>query len=63
MEDSFWTRLLAVSATYRVAQDQNWPTWVYLAAPLGAFAVYGLLLASMPNRLWGGSRDVEEVSP
>jgi len=50
---------LAVSATYRVAQDQNWPVWVYIAAPLGAFAVYGLLLAAMPNRLWGGGAGVE----
>jgi NADH-quinone oxidoreductase subunit H len=50
---------LAVSSTYRIAQDQNWPWWVYVAAPLGAFAVYGLLLASMPNRLWGGGARVE----
>ncbi|MGH8994152.1 MAG: NADH-quinone oxidoreductase subunit NuoH [Acidimicrobiia bacterium] len=41
---------LGVSATYRVAQDQNWPIWVFVAAPLGALAVYGLLYLSMPRR-------------
>src|SRR2546430_17310910 len=41
---------LAVSATYRIAQDKNWPVWVYIAAPVGAFAVYGVLWLSMPNR-------------
>ena len=41
---------LAVSATYRVAQDHNWPIWVFVAAPLGALAVYGLLYLSMPKR-------------
>jgi NADH-quinone oxidoreductase subunit H len=41
---------LAVSAVYRVAQDQDWPFWVFLAAPLGAGAVYLLLYFSMPNR-------------
>jgi NADH-quinone oxidoreductase subunit H len=41
---------LAVSATYRVAQDQDWPVWVFVAAPLGALAVYGLLYLSMPRR-------------
>jgi hypothetical protein len=33
--------------------------WIYIAAPLGAFAVYGLLLAAMPNRLFGGGPGVE----
>ncbi|MDQ3944557.1 MAG: NADH-quinone oxidoreductase subunit NuoH [Actinomycetota bacterium] len=41
---------LAVSATYRVAQDQDWPIWVFVAAPVGALAVYGLLYLSMPRR-------------
>jgi hypothetical protein len=51
---------LAVSSTYRVAQDKNWPTWVYLAAPAGAVAVYGLLRACMPNRpgVWGANVEV-----
>ena len=55
---------LAVSATYRVAQDQNWPTWVYLVVPLGGFAVYfGVLVPCMPNRLWGGGGPGVEVFP
>jgi NADH-quinone oxidoreductase subunit H len=41
---------LGVSAVYRVAQDQGWPFWVFILAPAGAFAAYGLLYASMPNR-------------
>ncbi|MGH9042535.1 MAG: NADH-quinone oxidoreductase subunit NuoH, partial [Acidimicrobiia bacterium] len=41
---------LGVSATYRVAQDQDWPIWVFVAAPAVAFAVYGLLWLSMPRR-------------
>ncbi len=40
---------LGVSAVYRVAQDQDWPFWVFVAAPLGAAGVYGLLWASMPT--------------
>jgi len=55
---------LAVSATYRVAQDQNWPTWVYLLVPLGGFAIYfGVLVPCMPNRLWGGGGTGVEVFP
>jgi NADH-quinone oxidoreductase subunit H len=50
---------LAVSATYRIAQDKNWPVWIYLAAPVGAFAVYGLLWLSMPNRPGAGGPAVE----
>jgi len=50
---------LAVSATYRVAQDKNWPTWVYLAAPVGAAAVYGILYFSMPNRPGAGGPGIE----
>ena len=50
---------LAVSAVYRVAQDQNWPTWTYIVAPLGAFAVYGVLLLSMPGRRGAGGPGVE----
>ena len=46
---------LAVSAVYRVAQDQNWPAWVYIAAPLGGFAVFfGVLWPCMPNRPGAG---------
>jgi hypothetical protein len=42
---------LAVSAAYRVAQDNHWPIWVYLVVPLGALAVYfGVLVPCMPNR-------------
>ena len=40
---------LGVSAVYRVAQDQGWPFWVFVAAPVGAFAAYGVLYASMPS--------------
>ncbi len=64
---------LAVSATYRVAQDQDWPLWVFVAAPLGALAVYGLLYLSMPRReperldgvptRTSGSGGVEEAAP
>jgi NADH-quinone oxidoreductase subunit H len=50
---------LAVSSTYRVAQDKNWPWWVYIAAPAGAFAVYGILYFSMPNRPGAGGPGVE----
>jgi hypothetical protein len=51
---------LFVSAIYRVAQDQNWPIWVYIAAPLGALAVYfAILLPSMPNRPGSGGARVE----
>ncbi len=41
---------LGVSSVYRVAQDQDWPVWVFFAAPVGALAAYGLLYASMPSR-------------
>jgi NADH-quinone oxidoreductase subunit H len=50
---------LAVSATYRISQDKNWPVWVYIATPLGAFAVYGILWLSMPNRPGAGGPGVE----
>jgi NADH-quinone oxidoreductase subunit H len=50
---------LAVSSIYRVAQDKNWPTWIYIAAPAGAFAVYGLLWLSMPNRPGAGGPGIE----
>jgi len=51
---------LAVSATYRVAQDQNWPLWVYFAVPLGLIAIYvGVLLPCMPNRPGAGGPRVE----
>jgi hypothetical protein len=51
---------LAVSATYRVAQDQNWPTWVYVVVPFGLFAIYvGVLVPCMPNRPGAGGRRVE----
>ena len=50
---------LAVSSVYRVAQDENWPTWIYIAAPIGAFAVYGVLWLSMPNRSGAGGPGVE----
>ncbi len=39
-----------VSAVFKVANDRNWPLWVYLAAPLGATAVYAVLYAAMPRR-------------
>ncbi len=51
---------LAVSATYRVAQDQNWPTWVYVVVPLGLIAMYfGVLVPCMPNRPGAGGPRVE----
>ena len=51
---------LAVSATYRVAQDQNWPTWVYLVVPIGLLAIYfGVLLPCMPNRPGAGGPRIE----
>jgi NADH-quinone oxidoreductase subunit H len=51
---------LAVSATYRVAQDQNWPFWVYVVVPLGLIAIYfGVLVPCMPNRPGAGGPRVE----
>jgi NADH-quinone oxidoreductase subunit H len=52
---------LGVSATYLVARDQNWPPIVFVAAPVGALAVYGLLYASIPRAESGGTRP--EVFP
>ena len=50
---------LGVSAVYRVAQDQDWPVWVFFAAPVGAALVGGFLYLSMPNRPGGGGAGVE----
>jgi NADH-quinone oxidoreductase subunit H len=51
---------LAVSATYRVAQDQNWPWWVFVVVPLGLIAMYfGVLVPCMPNRPGAGGPRVE----
>lgn len=41
---------LGVASVYRIARDQSWPVWVYVAAPVGALALYGMLVASMPPR-------------
>ncbi|HET9770356.1 MAG TPA: complex I subunit 1 family protein, partial [Acidimicrobiia bacterium] len=49
---------LAVSAVYRVSQDKDWPFWVLIATPLGAFAVYGVLLLCMPNRVFAERNEV-----
>jgi NADH-quinone oxidoreductase subunit H len=40
---------LGVSSVYLVARDQGWPPWVFVAAPLGAIAVYLLLHACIPS--------------
>jgi NADH-quinone oxidoreductase subunit H len=40
---------LGVSSVYLVARDQGWPPWVFVAAPLGAIAVYFLLHACIPR--------------
>jgi NADH-quinone oxidoreductase subunit H len=51
---------LAVSAVYRVAQDSNWPWWVYVVSPVGALAIYfGVLVPCMPNRRGAGGPGVE----
>jgi hypothetical protein len=50
---------LAVSAVYRVAQDKDWPVWIYFAAPAGAAAVYAILYFSMPNRPGAGGPQIE----
>jgi NADH-quinone oxidoreductase subunit H len=39
-----------VSGVFKVANDENWPLWVYLVTPVGALAVYGVLYAAMPKR-------------
>lgn len=41
---------LGVASVYRVARDQEWSIWVYVAAPAAALALYGVLVAAMPPR-------------
>jgi NADH-quinone oxidoreductase subunit H len=38
-----------VSAFYVLARDLDWPVWVYVAAPAGALAGYGVLWLAMPK--------------
>ena len=41
---------LGIVAVYNEARDQDWSRAVYVVAPVGAIALYGLLLVSMPKR-------------
>ena len=39
-----------VSGVYVIARQEDWPVWVYVAAPIGAVAVYAVLYLCIPKR-------------
>jgi NADH-quinone oxidoreductase subunit H len=39
-----------VSGVYVIARQEDWPAWVYVAAPAGAIAVYAVLYLCIPRR-------------
>jgi NADH-quinone oxidoreductase subunit H len=40
---------LLVTGVYVLARDNDWPLWVFFAAPAAAIAAYGVIWASMPK--------------